>query len=113
MDIRIFWKYAVPFVCHSVSHEEVRKMRKRFNSRAFRSCALYGPLKAICKGWPVHHILPISLGGNNDRSNLAIVRPDLEHAIHAFIDAQYRPTWNGTYMLYIPVFSGKIWGLNV
>ena len=35
-----------------------------------------------------HHIVPLSLGGTNDPSNIVFVREEDHRRIHAFIDAQ-------------------------
>lgn len=62
----------------------------------------------------LHHIMPISLGGNNDITNIVLCEPNLHLAIHQFIDAQEKPFRGNKRHLSIPCqFVGTIWTMEI
>lgn len=109
INIQDLWKFAKVFTCEYVSSEDIKKMRNRFKGKDFKDAVLTGYYRSYCRDWTVHHILPISLGGTNRRNNLAIVHPDLEKAIHEFIDSQEKPWPNRPRRMVIPVLNGNVW----
>ena len=83
-------------VRNQMSHERRDEFRRFFH-------APYGA--------QIHHVLPISLGGGNDWSNLVLICPVLHDAVHEFIDEQIEDMEVGeTRKVIIPIISQrKLW----
>ena len=59
------------------------------------------------RGYEFHHIIPLSMGGTNDPTNIVLCEKHLHRIIHQFIDAQGEVTRISTRQ--IPVLPGKVW----
>lgn len=100
----------VPVGCTWRPKSEVNQLRKRFNQsvkRAFKASA-----NEAYRRYPVHHIIPLKLGGDNDHFNLALTQPNLHDAIHAYMDAQIlalNPRVGSRFNLVIPMKLGGLW----
>jgi hypothetical protein len=91
---REFTALAIDEICGSI------------RNRKMRVAAIAQVLKFEC-----HHIIPLSLGGTNDFTNVALVAPALHKDIHEYIEAQGRLKAGQQLALRIPIFRGKVWGL--
>ena len=81
--------------------EEVHALRKAFNS------VKHELLDHHPRGYEFHHIIPLSMGGTNDPTNIVLCEKRLHRIIHQFIDEQGEVT--GVARRIIPVLPGKIW----
>ena len=103
-----------------VSKKEKKRVRDEYTSSLRKSFRLYAAtllaqhrLGIDIKDYEIHHIHPVSLGGSNKFSNLALVKPDLHDEIHWLIDRETRGMERGDKRLIkIPYFNGHIWGLE-
>ena len=102
--------------CHPAGSRYIRMMRQQLNGgikQAFRQQAyeLCGRSRRGMRRMQLHHILPLSLGGTNQKNNLVLVAPKLHEVIHDFIDAQLMEMpVRGKMRVYIPWRKGMVWG---
>ncbi|MCB9978308.1 MAG: HNH endonuclease [Rhodospirillales bacterium] len=67
-----------------------------------------------CLSFQVHHIMPISLGGNNEEENLALVEPSLHRRIHEYITRQTSGMEMGEERpILLPFSAERIWGMGM
>ena len=88
-----------------VSHKQVDAIRRDPEGRDIRSEFRRSARSTL----PVHHIIPISLGGTHNPNNLACVTNYLHTAIHKFIDEQGPLSVGETAIRLIPRMWGKVW----
>lgn len=118
-----FIKSAVT-LCSRIDTQEVRnaynqQLRDDFKNFALRilmSDKMWGietfPMDQF-DALQIHHIKPISLGGTNKFSNLALVDPELHREIHREIDLQTSGMKYGdTRKIDLPYFSGILWTIE-
>lgn len=60
----------------------------------------------------VHHVIPLSLGGNNDPGNLVLVERVLHQKIHDKIKSYPKMKRGKPATIGIPIYPGKIWFLE-
>ena len=61
-------------------------------------------------GLEIHHVVPLSLNGSNNHSNLVLVEHDLHAAIHRLIDPQMADMQTGeSRLIRLPYFTQRIW----
>ena len=61
--------------------------------------------------WEIHHVLPLSFGGNNAKSNLVFLPPDVHVAAHEEINLQtFGMEVGERRTIDLPVFRGLVWG---
>ena len=58
--------------------------------------------KFIIEGLECHHILPVSLGGTNDRNNFALAETELHKSLHRYINNQLGDLRKGRRIILIP-----------
>ncbi len=107
-----------------VSKEDAQKTRNRyhkdkifeaFSAHVVEICENAADVRAICipsdiKRYQAHHILPISLGGTNSFSNLALVHPRLHVYCHCHITKSVLKLKTGeTRVIDIPFMPALIW----
>ena len=64
------------------------------------------------QAYELHHIIPVSLGGNNDKANLVVVRPALHTHIHFYINQQIitnKALKRPSARLLIPIRPEPVW----
>jgi len=87
---------------------KVCQLRKdgRRTVRAFKDAARC----PLTKGFEVHHVHPLNLGGTNTWENLALVDPDLHKALHRYIDRQLAGSVMTDFKtIAIPTLAGRVW----
>ncbi len=101
-----------PSLVHNLRAQFCKTAKKMFVRETVRSIRGRGVKAApIIVQWPVHHVIPLSLGGNNDQ--LALCAPLWHIAIHHTIALQTRGMKVGeTRLVDIPLLGGSVWGLT-
>ena len=113
----LLFDHAVPMRMYGVDAKTVDKLRRELKSdkQAIREwiMAQEEVSRRRAKNMQLHHVVPLSLGGDNNRGNLVLADPFPHKLIHEFLDMQERPfPRNYRYML-LPIFSGRVWTLNL
>lgn len=103
----------LPYVFQTIKRihpNDVKKLRSDFSdnfSQQFRrEIWCDAPLEAEC-----HHIVPLALGGRNNRANLVLIEPKLHQFVHVVISRQIGALQYGQEKkIKLPYFNGLIWG---
>ena len=101
-----------PMQAHETRQGYTRDLRHSFRKEALRHLspkeqARYGDDLSI------HHIVPISLGGSNDVSNLALLHKDFHAWVHLYIDHQLHGLrYNEWTAIWLPRWHETIWDLK-
>ncbi len=101
-----------PSLVHDLRAQFCKVAKKMFVKEAVCSIKGRGAKAApFINQWPVHHVIPLSLGGDNEQ--LALCAPLWHIAIHQIIASQ---TWGMKVgemrSIDIPLLSGSVWGLT-
>lgn len=69
------------------SHDRIMQLRQQYDDERFFIRRILDPDNRR-RGWTIHHILPLKLGGGSEISNLVLLPNDVHARLHNIIDDQ-------------------------